>query len=29
MQQRVWHAGLGQQVQGPVQGVTFAEGTQV
>jgi hypothetical protein len=23
------HASLGQQVQGPVEGVTFAEGTEV
>jgi hypothetical protein len=29
MQQRVRHAGFGQQVEGPVQGVTFTEGTQV
>jgi hypothetical protein len=29
VQQHVRHAGLGQQFEGPVQGVTFAEGTEV
>jgi hypothetical protein len=29
MQQRVRHAGLDQQFEGPVQGVTFTQGTEV